>query len=123
MTAGALTQVRQCRAQLRRGPPGPDVLTIDPVAFKQFKRHEELTARGMEGKRLEQSGNGMSKPGVMAERVDIGFPGAVQNFRGKGNEIGGRVVGIPFEVDERRHRLVVEIESARRDSRLQSLRR
>ena len=91
------------------------------MTFQQFKRQEELTARGMEGKRLEQSGNGMSKSGVTAERVDIGLPGAVQNFRGKGNEAGGCSLGISFEIGERHHRLVVEIKSARRDGRLQSL--
>ena len=66
------TQVRQCRAQLRRRSPGPGrLLAIGSVAFEQFKRQEELTARGMEGKRLEQSGKGISKSGVTAERVDI----------------------------------------------------
>ena len=56
-----------------------------------------------------------AQAGVMAERVDIGAPVAAQNLRGKGNEARGCSVGIRFEVGERRHRLVVEIESARRD--------
>jgi hypothetical protein len=75
----------------------------------------------MEGKRLEQSGNGMRKSGVTAERVDIGLSGAVENFRGKGNETGGCALGLSFEIGERLHRFVVEIKSARRDGRLQSL--
>ena len=59
MTAGAVTQVRQRRAQLRRRPTDPDIFPVGSMAFEQFKRHEELTARGMEGKCLEQPGNGM----------------------------------------------------------------
>ena len=78
---GAVTQVRQRRAQLRRRPTDPDILPVGSMAFEQFKRHEELTARGMEGKCLEQPGNSMGAPGVMAERVDVGDAVAVQNLR------------------------------------------
>ena len=123
MTTGIVTQVRQRRAQLRRRPTDPDIFPVGSMAFEQFKRHEELTAGGMEGKCLEQPRDGLGAPGVMAERVDVGSAVAVQNLRGKGNEAGGCTVRIYLKVGERRHRLVVEIESARRDRRLQTFRR
>jgi len=82
MTAGAVTQVRQRRAQLCRRPTDPEIFRVGSMAFQQFEWHEELTARRMEGKCLEQPGNGLGTPGVMAERVDAGGAVIVQNQRG-----------------------------------------
>ena len=123
MALGAATQIGQRRAQLRRRPPRHDVLAIGPVPVEQFDRHEKLAARGVERKRLEQAGNGVGTGGMMAEGVETGPVVATQNLDGKGDEVSGRAVGIRFEVGESRHRLVVEVESARLDDRLQSLRR
>jgi hypothetical protein len=77
----------------------------------------------MDRKRREQPGKRMGEAGVVAQRADIRLAAGRENLRRKRDKARGGAVGIGFEIGKRRHRLVVEIEPARLDERLEWLRR
>ena len=106
---------RQCRVQLwrrRSADCGPKVQT---VALKDFERNEQLAARGMSRKCLQQSGNGIGAPGMTGEVADLGLAALGENPRRQEDEVRGCPVRVGLKIGERSHRLVVEIESARTD--------
>ena len=81
MMAGALAQLGQRRAQLRRRPPARNVLPAGAVPLQHLERQEELPVRGMDRERLEEAGDRVGDPGVMAQRADIRLAAAKENLR------------------------------------------
>src|SRR6516165_6239617 len=123
MAASARSQFSQCREQLRCRRRALGLLPVGSVPRQDFKRDIELAARGMDRKRREQPGKRMGKAGVMAQRADIRLAAGSEDLRREHDEARGGAVRVGFEVAKRRHRLVVEIEPARIDERLERLRR
>src|SRR5262249_29358591 len=77
----------------------------------------------LDRKRREQPGKRMGKAGVTAQRADIRLATGSEDLRRERDEARGGAVRVDFEIGKRRHRLVVEIEPARIDERLERRRR
>src|SRR5215831_5101220 len=123
MMAPARSQFSQCREQLRCRRRALGVLPVGSMPRQDAKREIELAALEMDRKRREEPGKRMGKADVKAQCADIRLPADNEDLRRERDEARGSAVRVGFEIGKRRHRLVVEIESARIDERLERLQR
>ena len=93
------------------------------MTLEDFERHEELAAPGVDRKGLEKPRHRRAETGMMDERADVRLAAGIENPRRQRDQVRGHAAGVAFEIGERRHRIVVEIEPARRDQRIEPLHR
>ncbi len=92
------------------------------MALEQFERNEQLATGDVNGERLEQSGNRVGDAGVARERRDA-FSGSPEDARRQRDQAAGYTFAIAFQLGQRPHRFIVEIEAARIDHGHKAMRR
>ena len=116
-------QLRQHRAQFGRWPARQHVRGLRAVALHQVGRQIALPARRMDRQRPQQPGDRIGHAGMARERADAGIAAVHQDARRKLDQRRRGPRRVAFEIGQRRHRIVVEIERPRIDQVGQHLRR
>ena len=123
MAAGAVAQLGQGGAHLRRRLPARDILPVRAMALQHLERNEQLAARGMDGKRQSSPAIAWARPAWRRARRCSGARAPSRICAASAIRLHEAPSAIGLELGERRHRLVVEIEAARIDQRREPLRR
>src|SRR5437763_16987429 len=101
MAPGDKPSFRQCRVQLWRSRPAGCCPKVQTVALKDFKRNEQLAAGGVNWKCLQESGDGIGKPGMTGEIADLELAPLGENPLRQEDKIRGCPVRIDLKIGKR----------------------